>query len=206
MLAAFLVILLNTLMIGSMLAFITFCVLAALAADNIPERLIRFGALASGGLVVLGAQAAGGSFSQVITTSLASSRPLATTAGVVIPGAAGVGLGWLFLRAAHNGNIFAIRVIIFIGMLAAIQFAEIYAGVVSAKGFKLGVAILPNISFVVGILLCIALTYDPSSPEKSIKLLRAFRAPRIDDSGRQSGGTGQPEGTAQSGGTSRRLG
>jgi hypothetical protein len=189
-LSAFLVVLLNTLMIGSMLAFIIFCVVAALAADNIPERLIRFGALASGGLVVLGAQAADLSFSQVIESALSDYRPVATTVGVLASGAAGVGLVRLFLRAAHNGNIFAIRVIIFIGMLAAIQFAEIYVSAVNVKGFRLGPGILPNISFVVGILLCIALTYDPNNPEKSQSLLRAFRAADTGGSPARPDGTG----------------
>ncbi|HUZ26144.1 MAG TPA: hypothetical protein VMV07_20515 [Streptosporangiaceae bacterium] len=194
MLSAFLVILLNTLMIGSMLAFITFCVLAALAADNVPERLIRFGALASGGLVVLGAQAAGVSFSQLISTALDNSQALTTAAGVVIPGAAGVGLSQIFLRAATNRNIFAIRVIIFIGMLAAVQFAEIYASVVDTKGFKLGAAILPNIAFVVGILLCIALTYDPKNPEKSRSLREIFRQPSVDGPAPSAGGAGRQPG------------
>jgi hypothetical protein len=180
MLSTFLMIVLNVIMIGAILAFITFCVLAALAADNIPERLIRFGALASGSLVVMGAQAGGVGFSQFITTTLAHFQGVATTASVAVPGAAGVGLGWFFLRAAHNGNIFAIRVIIFVGMLAAIQFAEIYVAVFSLRGLRLGPAILPNISFIVGILLCIALTYDPKNPDRSRSLLAAFRAPRAD--------------------------
>src|ERR1700729_1501025 len=104
MLSTFLMIILNVIMIGTILSFTAFCVLAALAADNTPERLIRFGALTSGSLVVLGAQAGGVGFSQFITTTLSHFQGAATTVGVAVPGAVGVGLGWFFLRAAHNGN------------------------------------------------------------------------------------------------------
>ena len=68
MLAAFLKILLNIMLIGSMLAFVTCSVLVTLGADNVFERLIRFGALFSGGLVILGAQVGGIGFSQFIVS------------------------------------------------------------------------------------------------------------------------------------------
>lgn len=180
MLAAFLKILLNIMLIGSMLAFVTCSVMVTLGADNVFERLIRFGALFSGGLVVLGAQVGGVGFSQFIVNALSSSGALGTTAGVVVSGAAGASIGLLLLKTTYRGSIFAIRIMIFIGMLAATQFAEIYVSAFKKSGFSLGPAVVPNISFVVGILLCIALTYDPKDPSRGPHLLEQFRSGRLD--------------------------
>ena len=166
MLEVLLKIILNTILIGSMLAFVVCSVYAALAGDSLIERTIRFGMLFSGALVVLGAQAAGLSFAQVITDALTSSGALTTTAGVVVPGALGAGIGSFLVRFTRYGNVFVMRILIFVGMLAAAQFAEIYASAVSAHGLALSRSVLPNISFVVGILLYVALTYDPKNPKK----------------------------------------
>lgn len=177
MLAAFLSVVLNIMLIGSMLAFVACSVLISLNVDNTGERVIRFGALFAGALVALGAQAAGVGFSQFIVRSM-SSTGVDITAGVILPGAAGVGLGLLFLRAAYRGNIFAMRVMIFIGMLAAVQFAEVYAEAVKMKGYSLGPAVVPNIAFVVGIILFLALTLDPKDPKAGPKNLLGLSAPR----------------------------
>lgn len=168
MLAAFLSVVLNIMLIGSMLLFVAYSVRVSLSADNTGERMIRFGSLFAGALVVLGGQVAGVGFSQFIVKSMSSSG-VAVTAGVVVPGVAGASLGFLFLRSAYRDNIFAIRVLIFIGMLAAAQFAEIYAQVVKRNGYSLGAAVVPNIAFVVGIILCIALTYDPKDPRAGLR-------------------------------------
>jgi len=175
-------ILLNTMLIGSMLTFVGFSVLAALADRNFVERLLRFGMLFSGGLVVLGAEAGGVNFSQFITTSLSSTGAFPAIAGVVVPGVAGVAIGLFLLQSAHNGSIYAIRIMIFVGMLAAAQFAEIYAHALNAQGLALGRTVAPNISFVVGVLLCLALTLDPRDPKKGLRILRRMRSGQPDDS------------------------
>jgi hypothetical protein len=182
-LAVLLKIILNTMLIGSMLAFVGCSVLGAMAADNFMERMLRFGMLFSGGLVVLGAQAGGVSFSQFITNALSNTGAFSTVAGVAVPGAVGVCLGLFLVQSAHNGGIYAIRIMIFIGMLAAAQFAEIYANALNTHGLALGRTVLPNISFVVGILLCLALTLDPKNPQKGLRILSRMRSTQLDNSG-----------------------
>jgi hypothetical protein len=173
MLAAFLSVVLNIMLIGSMLAFVAYSVRLSMSADNTGERLMRFGSLFAGALVVLGAQATGVGFSQFIAKSM-SNAGVAVTA---VSGAAGVGLGFLFVRSAYRGNIFAVRVMIFVGMLAAAQFAEVYAQAVKAQGYSLGAAVAPNIAFVVGIILCLALTYDPKDPQAGLRRYRRLTVP-----------------------------
>jgi hypothetical protein len=175
-LTAFLKMILNMMLIGSILAFVTCSVLATLQADNGLERLIRIGALFSGGLVVLGAQLRGVGFAQFIVSSLSNAGAIGMTTGVVLSGAAGATAGRMLLKITLSGNIFAIRVMIFIGMVAATQFAEIYIAEFSAHGFALGSAVVPNIAFVVGILLSIALTYDPKNPTVRAGFLAPIRA------------------------------
>lgn len=175
MLAAFLQFLLNVLLIGSMLAFVACGIYLSIAADNMQERYIRFGAFFSGGLVVLGSQAAGLDFAQFISNALSTADSAATGVGIVVSGAAGAGVGWFFVRCANDGDIFAIRIMIFVGMLAATQFAEVYVTTFHDHGFGLGPAVVPNVAFVVGILLCIALTYDPKHPRNGRKRLRQLR-------------------------------
>jgi hypothetical protein len=172
-LAAFLSVVLNIMLIGSMLAFVGYSARVCLSADNPGERMMRFGSLFAGALVVLGAQAGGVGFSQFIIRSMSDSG-VAVTA---VSGATGVGLGLLFVRSAYRGNIFAIRVMVFIGMLAAAQFAELYAQAVRANGYSLGTAAVPNIAFVVGIILCLALTYDPKNPGGGFRRYRQLSGP-----------------------------
>lgn len=175
-------IILNTMLISSMLAFVGLSILAALNDKNPVERLIRFGMLFSGALVVLGAEAGGVNFSQFISDSLSSTGAFPAVTGVIIPGVAGVALGLFLLLSAYNGNIYTIRIIIFVGMLAAAQFAEIYAHALNAQGLSLGRTVAPNISFVVGVLLCLALTFDPKNPKKGLQRLRRMQAGQPSDS------------------------
>jgi hypothetical protein len=52
-------------------------------------------------------------------------------------------------------------VLAFVGTLAAAQFAWIYAVAVQSNGLNLGPSVIPNIAFVVGILLYVVLRYEP---------------------------------------------
>jgi hypothetical protein len=183
-LAAFLNVLLNIMLIGSMIGFLACSLWTTLRADTTEERSMRLAALFSGALVVLGAQAAGLGFSQFIVDAMSTSG-VAVAAGVVVPAVAGAGLGMLFLRAAYRSNVFLIRIMIFIGMLAAAQFAEIYAQVIEVKGYSLGRAVAPNIAFVVGILLCLVLTYDPKDIRGGPRRFRDL------SSGRRPGDAGE---------------
>jgi hypothetical protein len=182
MLAAFLTFMLHVLLIGSMLAFVACSVVAALATDSHVERMIRFGALFSGALVVLGTRAGGMSFSNFIAESLSDSGVAVATGGVVVPGAAGAALGLLLVRSSFRGNIYVIRIMVFIGTLAATQFAEIYVASIELNGPSLGRPVVPNISFVVGILLCIALTYDPRASDRGLSVFQQIRTRRSSSS------------------------
>jgi hypothetical protein len=73
---------------------------------------------------------------------------------------AGVGLGWYFIRTIKKSETLAIRVLGFVGMLSVVQFAEVYAIAVQDKGLQLGATAVPNISFLVGLILFVVFKMD----------------------------------------------
>lgn len=130
------------------------------------ERAIRGVALLAGALVALGAQATGGSFASFTVTALSGSRPAG--AGVellaaIIPGGVGVGMGWYIIRSLNRNEAIAVRILAFIGMLAAVSFTEVYALATKTRGVFLGAAAIPNAAFILGVMLYIVLKYESPS-------------------------------------------
>jgi hypothetical protein len=159
----FLNLLLNLLLIGSMLAFVGCSVMLTLQTNDRVETWIRVGALFAGAMIVVGAQAAGLSFAHFIVEALSSNRPgadAATIAAAGAPGVLGLGVGWYLTHSMRRHRNVAVRMMILVGMLAAAQFAEIYAAAVAKNGLAVGAAAIPNLAFAVGIILWLMLNHD----------------------------------------------
>ena len=177
--------LLNILLIGSMVIFLCCGAVAVFKAGSREERMIRGFAVFAGALVVLGSEAAGLTFAQFTVNALSGTGTTGAEAkavGVILPGIAGVGIGhYLVTQLSESSNI-AIRIMAFIGMLATVEFIEIYITGVQRAGLAVGAASIPNISFVVGVILYIVLKYDPENPaikpglRSARDLLRSGRA------------------------------
>jgi hypothetical protein len=161
---------LNLLLVGSMIAFVGLGVVAAVRPPDPIERLIRFGALFAGAMIVVGAQVAGLTYSQFIVDSLSSTQPQNLVAKIlwaIVPGGLGAGLGYYLTERARQSTNIAIRIMILIGMLAAGQFAQIYTAAVSEHGLDIGPVAIPNLSFVVGLLLWFVLNQNNNKPTKT---------------------------------------
>jgi len=156
----------QVLLLGSLLLFTGFVFWNATHGTNNLELALRVSALFAGALVIVGAQAAGLSFAAFTVDSLSSTHPSTALAskvvGALLPGGVGVGMGWYLTRSLHRNQNIAMRVMAFVGMLAASQFAAIYVVATSRHGVRLGASALPNIFFVVGILIYMMLKFDPS--------------------------------------------
>jgi hypothetical protein len=155
---------LHVLLIGAMGCFIVAIVGDAVADPDRRERALRVAALAAGALVAVSAQVGGVSYSAFIVDSLANGGgPSAATAfaASTVPAIGGVGLGWFLVRTYRRSTRIGTRVLGFIGMLATTGFVAIYAQATQTKGVILGAAALPNVSFVVGVILTIVFTFDP---------------------------------------------
>ena len=157
-------IVLHILLIGSMGGFIVAIVADAVADPDRRERVLRLAALGAGALVAVGAQASGASYAAFIVDSLANGQgptAMAALAASAIPAAGGIGLGWFLVWTYRRSTRIGARVLGFIGMLASLAFVAIYAQATQTKGVVLGAAALPNVSFVVGVILTIIFTFDP---------------------------------------------
>jgi hypothetical protein len=169
-------IVLNFLLIAAMALFAVALGLLIMSTQEPLERALRAAAVFCGALVVLGAQAAGVSYSDFIVKALADNKTLGVGfLAAVVPAAAGVGVGWYFVHSMKKSDTLTIRLLAFVGMLALASFASVYVAAFHQNGVALGAAAVPNISFAVSLLLYVILKID-------IKPDRKTRA-----SGRRSG-------------------
>jgi hypothetical protein len=165
----FLNIFLHIMLVGSLLLFVVYGLLVTFRTNSLIERLIRLAAWFSGAMVVIGARTGGLSFADFTVDALSGTRPASAAAkliGAIVPATLGIALASYLTNSLRKSNNVAIRVIAFVGMLAATQFAEIYAAAMSTHGVNIGAAAIPNIAFVVGIVMYIVLKYDPEDRTK----------------------------------------
>ncbi|MEV5748563.1 hypothetical protein AB0L00_12155 [Actinoallomurus sp. NPDC052308] len=111
-------------------------------------------------MVVLGSQAGGLSVADFMVDSLNKASPGVLAAGATVHGGMGSTLGWYLTASMRRSSDIAIRIMAFIGTLAVTEFLEVYALAVKSSGLGLGPAIVPDMSFVVGVILYAALTLD----------------------------------------------
>jgi hypothetical protein len=163
-------VLLDILLLGSLL-FFGFS-LAQLIRDPMQsarEKTLLSMALVAGAIVALGAQSSGVGFASFTVESLTGVRPggaLVKAVAVVIPGGVASGLGWYFLRVTQQSAAKGLRIMTFLGMLTIVAFVEIFAEATKMKGVTLGVAAIPNASFVAGLIITL-LVLTPSEEEMS---------------------------------------
>jgi hypothetical protein len=147
-------------------AFTLMFMLWKLANDtaNTLERAIRIMAFGAGLLTVLGAKAAGVSISDFMVSSLKQSNPvLIGIFGVALPVGTGVLVAWYMKTRMEKGNDFGKRIMVFVGVLVTTQFTELYAAVVHVNGFAPSRSLLPNVAFIVGLVLYIITQYDTAA-------------------------------------------
>jgi hypothetical protein len=158
---------LNLLLLSALLAFVASVAWITFWSTDIPiERVMRAFAFFGGALVVLGAQATGHGFAQYAVNAFSGVRPAGGGVqfiATVIPGGVGVAMAWYLIRSWKKNEVIGFRILAFVGMLSATSFVVVYAQAFHVKGVALGAAILPNVSFLVGIIIYMMLKFDPSS-------------------------------------------
>jgi F0F1-type ATP synthase assembly protein I len=157
-------IILHGLLAGSLALFIFLLIALAAREPDPRERVLRVAALAVGALIALGSRAFGTDYATFIAQAMAGTRPASAAAHVaatLVPALLGVGIGFFLTRVFGKSQRLGMRVFTLVGMLTAIAFLQMYAEAVKVDGVFMGKAQLPNIVFVVGVLLTIILTDDP---------------------------------------------
>jgi hypothetical protein len=166
----------QALLLGSLVLFTGYVLWHTTHGTNSKELVLRLMALFVGAMVVIGAQVAGVDFATFSVNALSSARHVsapAKVASVIVPGAIGIVMGWYLTRSLRRDEDIAMRIMGFVAMLAATQFAAIYVVAMGKRGLELGVTALPNLSFIIGIFLYVIFTYD----SKQRRVIRHSAAP-----------------------------
>jgi hypothetical protein len=129
-------------------------ILAVLRPHNPVERMVRVASFAGGMLATIGVDAAGLPVSDVLDRSRTSgyNAGLFVVIDAILPALAGSALSWFLVRTLKKGRDIANRVLIFLGTIIVTEFAIVY-GQVAASGITQNKVYLPNIAFVVGIVI-----------------------------------------------------
>jgi hypothetical protein len=147
----------------SLLGYLAAVALVVFNTRGWTERIIRGLAILVGTLLVMGAEAAGLTFSSFAVSSLThhgSAGFVAKIAWVIIGGGAGALLARYLISRIDGGTNLQIRIMILVTVIAHVELLEIYAQNVRQHGFVLGVGALPDIAFISGLLLYIIFRYD----------------------------------------------
>lgn len=92
-------------------------------------------------------------------------------AGFVAPTIAGAVVAWFFnYSMRRRGTDVTQRLLIFVGAVFAIQFADVYAAAFHTSGLSLSPTLAPNATFVVGLVLYLVLRIDTSGTGRGTTL------------------------------------
>jgi hypothetical protein len=163
--SAFLLFLLNTFIIlGSLGGCLAAVALVVFNTRGWTERIVRGLAIFAGTLVVIGAEAAGLTFSSFAVNSLTHHGGLAgwliKGAWVVLGGGAGALLARYLISRIDGGSNLQIRIMILVTIIAHVELLEIYAQNFKRNHFTLGIGALPDIAFIAGLVLYVVFRYD----------------------------------------------
>ena len=124
------------------------------------ERLLLSASVAAGFLAYTASRALGISIPTLMSSSLATSSPFGIAAlGVVFPSAAGTFVAWFCLRMIKKHLDIATRGALLLTTFIITMFCDVYAALAGEIGVTNGRYALPNITFVLGIVVYTIFTY-----------------------------------------------
>ncbi len=151
--------------LGAMLFFLRYVILDN--PDSI-ERLLRVAAFGAGLLTYVGAKALGVSIPELMASALAVAAPLSFGfLGVVFPALAGTFVAWFCLRLMQKDDNVAARGLVLFSAFFFTMFADTYASMATQAVTSTSVdLILPNITFVLGVVFYTIFKYQPKAAEE----------------------------------------
>jgi len=158
----------NVLIVVALVAMILLMFQMAYRANSQIERFMRFIAAAGGALAVLSTRALGLSVPEFLMQSLSTARPtLGVLSGFVAPAFAGAFVAWIFdYSIRHKGTNVTVRLLVFVGAVFTVQFADVYAAAFRRTGVSLGPTLAPNATFIVGLVLYLVLRVDTEEGDR----------------------------------------
>ncbi len=155
----------HALIIVSSAGLVTFMFLLVTDSGTTEEGLIRTMACATGFLVYMGAKAVGLSMPELMFKGLEQSAPIKiSTLALILPGPVGWAVAWYCTSSLQSSKIIAARVVLLFSVFILTAFVDVYIATYAVSEFKgeLNKALMPNLTFVVGILLYTIFKVDPN--------------------------------------------
>ncbi len=153
-----LAVLLSTLLLGAfLLKLIT-------GERNHIENSIRAMACAVGFLIYMGSKAIGGSIPQLLFGGMQEAMPIRITlVGGLFPAAVGWIVAFFCIWSLRKGESFVSRIIILFGVFIFTAFVDTYILTYSIDktSNEINKALMPNISFIVGVVMYVVLNVKP---------------------------------------------
>lgn len=155
----------NVLIVLAMLAMISFIGLLIFSGSSL-QILIRILATVTGFLIYFGAKAVGLSIPSLMLSAISTTTPASIgVLGILLPGLAGMIVAWYCLKSIKKSEEVGLRLVILISTFIVVLFGDAYmaslgTAVTSQQGIN--VALLPNLTFTVGIALYIIFRYLPT--------------------------------------------
>lgn len=127
------------------------------------EKVIKTAAMITGFLIYFGSKSIGISIPAMIAASVQNTNPIVFGFfGLILPSAAGVLVSWYCMKNMRRSEIIASRVVILISAFIAVMFGDVYASTyqIGTVADSMNVALLPNLTFVVGLTLYVIFKYE----------------------------------------------
>lgn len=161
-------VLVNLLVLAALCAMLFFLRYVILEKSDAVERLIRVAAFGAGLLTYVGAKTMGMSIPELMASALAVAAPLSFGfLGIVFPALAGTAVAWFCLRLMKKDDDVAARVMVLFSAFFFTMFADTYASMATQAVTSTSVdLILPNITFVLGVVFYVILNYKTEATER----------------------------------------
>lgn len=132
------------------------------------EKLLRVAAFGAGLLVYVGAQALGMSIPELMGSALSVADPLGFSfLDIVFPGLAGTFVAWFCLRLMRKDDDVAARGLVLFSAFVFTMFADTYVNLAPQAVTSTSVNLMiPNITFVLGVVLYTIFKYKPRATEQ----------------------------------------
>jgi hypothetical protein len=135
--------------------------------DQWLEKIIKTLAMVAGFLIYFGAKAVGISIPAMMLASVQNTNPIVFGFfGLVLPSAAGIFISWYCMKNMRRSEVIASRIVILISAFIAVMFGDVYASSYQVETLKesMNAALLPNLTFVVGLTLYVVFKYEAVQP------------------------------------------
>ena len=153
-------VLVHALVIATILLIVHVCWSMVRSETEPLERLLLIASIAAGFLAYAAARALGLSIPALMASSFQTSSPFGIAAlGVTFPSLAGVFVAWFCIRMMKRDHDVARRAALLLSVFIVTMFADMYVALAKDIGLTNPKLALPNVTFVLGMVLYIIFTF-----------------------------------------------